>query len=42
MTLAKGDYIGFLNSDDKYTEDSLEILEKYINNYPEKDFILDQ
>ena len=39
MTLAKGDYIGFLNSDDKYTEDSLEILEKYINNYPEKDFI---
>ena len=39
MMLAKGNYIGFLNSDDKYTENSLEILQKYINNYPEKDFI---
>ena len=39
MMLAKGNYIGFLNSDDKYTENSLEILESYIKNYPEKDFI---
>jgi len=39
MTLAQGNYLGFLNSDDKYTENALEILEKYIKNYPEKDFI---
>ena len=38
MQLAKGKYLGFLNSDDKYTEKSLEILNDYINNYPEKDF----
>ena len=38
MQLAKGKYLGFLNSDDKYTEKSLEILNNYINNYPEKDF----
>ncbi len=39
MILAKGNYLGFLNSDDKYTENALEILESYIKNYPEKDFI---
>ena len=39
MMLAKGNYIGFLNSDDKYTENALEILESYIKDYPEKDFI---
>ncbi len=39
MQLAKGEYIGFLNSDDKYSDDALEILNKYIKKYPKKDFI---
>lgn len=39
MFLARGDYIGFLNSDDKYADNAFEILEKYIKNYPHKDFI---
>ncbi len=39
MILAKGDYLGFLNSDDKFTENALNILNKYINLYPNKDFI---
>jgi hypothetical protein len=39
MQLAKGKYLGFLNSDDKYTEKSLEILDRYIESYPDKDFI---
>ena len=39
MQLANGEYLGFLNSDDVYTDDALEILYKYINNYPSKDFI---
>ena len=39
MKLAKGDYLGFLNSDDIYTENAFEILLKYIKNYPDKDFI---
>ncbi len=39
MFLARGDYIGFLNSDDKYADNAFEILEKYIKNYPDKDFI---
>ena len=30
MKLSKGDYIGFLNSDDKYTEKAFSILHKYI------------
>ena len=38
MQLAKGKYLGFLNSDDKYTEKSLEILNKYIASYPNIDF----
>ena len=38
MQLAKGKYLGFLNSDDKYTDKSLEILSRYIESYPEKDF----
>mgnify|MGYP001449391678 CR=1 FL=1 len=38
MQLAKGKYLGFLNSDDKYTEKSLEILNKYIASYPDIDF----
>ena len=39
MKLSKGDYIGFLNSDDVYTENALGILHKYILQFPEKDFI---
>jgi len=39
MKLAKGDYIGFLNSDDYYAHNTLELLNKYIENYPNKDFI---
>ena len=39
MSLAKGKYIGFLNSDDKYTENALTTLNKYINKFPDKDFI---
>ena len=39
MILAKGDYLGFLNSDDKYTENALEILNSYIKSFPKKDFI---
>tara|TARA_A100000164_G_scaffold378760_1_gene421180 strand:- start:963 stop:1802 length:840 start_codon:yes stop_codon:yes gene_type:complete len=38
MKLAKGKYLGFLNSDDKFTPEALAILVKYINNFPEKDF----
>jgi len=38
MQLATGDYIGFLNSDDYYSHNALELLIKYINKYPEKDF----
>lgn len=39
LSLAKGDYIGFVNSDDVLTINALSILEKYIKKYPEKDFI---
>ena len=39
MQLAKGDYIGFLNSDDKYTENALEILNNYIQKNKDVDFI---
>ena len=39
MNLAKGDYVGFLNSDDTYTENAFDILNKYIVKYPDKDFI---
>jgi len=38
LKIAKGDLIGFVNSDDVLTPDALEILVKYYNNYPEKDF----
>mgnify|MGYP000849072215 FL=1 len=38
MKLANGDYIGFLNSDDTYTENCFEILIRYIKKYPEIDF----
>ena len=39
MQLANGDYLGFLNSDDKYTNNAFDLLLNYINSYPEKDFI---
>tara|TARA_A100001234_G_scaffold184183_1_gene167593 strand:- start:224 stop:1051 length:828 start_codon:yes stop_codon:yes gene_type:complete len=39
MSLASGQYIGFVNSDDKLTVDSLNLLNRYIENYPDKDFI---
>ncbi len=39
MLLAKGKYIGILNSDDKYTKRALEIIKKYIIKFPKKDFI---
>jgi glycosyltransferase involved in cell wall biosynthesis len=38
MQLANGDYIGFLNSDDIYAENSFGILTKYIKTYPNVDF----
>ena len=36
MLLAKGKYIGILNSDDKYTKKALEIIKKYIIKFPKK------
>lgn len=39
MDLSRGKYIGFLNSDDVYTENAFEILLNYIRSYPDKDFI---
>jgi len=39
MSLAKGDYIGFLNSDDEYDKNAFIYLHKYIKKYPDKDFI---
>jgi glycosyltransferase involved in cell wall biosynthesis len=39
MTLAKGKFIGIVNSDDKYFEDSLEIISRYIFKFPSIDFI---
>ena len=38
MMLARGKYLGFLNSDDNYSDQTFEILTKYIKKYPEKDF----
>ena len=39
MSLATGDYIGIVNSDDTYQEGAFEILNKYIGRFPEIDFI---
>ena len=39
MKLSRGDYIGFLNSDDIFTPNALSHLNKYIHSYREKDFI---
>jgi len=35
MKLAKGSYLGFLNSDDYFSDEALELLENYIKKYPE-------
>ena len=39
LKLAKGDYVGFVNSDDILLPNALKILKDYIIRYPEKDFI---
>ena len=39
MRLSAGSYLGFLNSDDTYSDDAFDLLLKYIKNYSEKDFI---
>ena len=39
MQLSRGKYLGFLNSDDKFTENTLIYLNDYIARFPEKDFI---
>jgi len=38
LKLAKGDLIGFVNSDDVLIKNATNILVKYFNNYPDKDF----
>ena len=39
MILARGKYVGIINSDDIYTPRALEIISKYIKSSPDKDFI---
>ena len=39
MMLSSGDYICFLNSDDTFTPNALNIISSYIKKYPQKDFI---
>ena len=39
MILARGKYIGIINSDDIYTPKALKIISKYIKSSPDKDFI---
>ena len=38
MKYSNGDYIGFLNSDDKYTNECFNYLLNYINKFPNADF----
>lgn len=38
MKYAKGDYLGFVNSDDILLPDALHILKNYIQKFPEADF----
>ena len=38
MKLARGNYIGIINSDDVYTNSALQIISKYIKKRPELDF----
>ena len=42
MKFSTGDYLGFLNSDDVYTNEAFDYLLKYINKNPETDFFLVQ
>ena len=42
LKIAKGDLIGFVNSDDILTPSALEILVDYYNRYPKKIFFLEQ
>jgi glycosyltransferase involved in cell wall biosynthesis len=39
LTLARGKYLGFVNSDDILMPQALTFLINYVNQYPEKDFI---
>ena len=39
IKLSRGEYIGFINSDDVYTKDAFTIISKYLEKYPYKDFI---
>ena len=39
MQLAKGKYLGFLNSDDTFTPEALHLLNKYLKKNPEIDFV---
>jgi len=39
MQLARGSYLGFLNSDDTFTNNTFFYLNDYIKKFPEKDFI---
>ena len=38
MKYVRGKYFGYVNSDDILNPNALEILSRYINSYPEKDF----
>jgi glycosyltransferase involved in cell wall biosynthesis len=38
LDVANGDLIGFINSDDIFTDNALDILNKYYCKYPDKDF----
>ena len=38
MKYVRGKYFGYVNSDDILNSNALEILSRYINSYPEKDF----
>jgi len=38
LDVANGDLIGFINSDDIFTDNALDILIKYYYKYPDKDF----
>lgn len=39
IKVARGEYIGIVNSDDVYTRNAFSVVEKYIKKYPNIDFI---
>ncbi len=39
MSLARGNFIGIINSDDLYTKNALKIISKYVNKHNKLDFI---